>query len=86
MLVDFACFCHLWILVVENLLFKKTKQKNPQQLENYIRCQTVWIQVRPDIMSGLIWVQAVFEGYHEMTKVATSRERVDHPDGLLLSI
>ena len=26
-------------------------------------CQTVWIQIRPDKMSGLFWVQIVWEGY-----------------------
>ena len=28
-------------------------------------CQTVWIQIRPDILSGLIWVQAVCKGYQQ---------------------
>ena len=28
-------------------------------------CQTVWIQIRPDIMSGLIWVQTVCNGYQQ---------------------
>ena len=32
-------------------------------------CQTVWIQIRPDILSGLIWVQTVCIGYQHMTKV-----------------
>ena len=30
-------------------------------------CLTVWIQIRPDVLSGLIWVQAVCKGYHETT-------------------
>ena len=32
-----------------------------------LECETVWIQIRPDKMSGLIWVQTVCEGYHQMT-------------------
>ena len=28
-------------------------------------CQTVWIQIRPDILSGLIWVQTVCKGYQQ---------------------
>ena len=36
-------------------------------------CQTVWIQIRPDV---LIWVQTVCKGYQQMTKVATSGESV----------
>ena len=41
-------------------------------------CQTVWIQVRPDILSGLIWVQTVCKGYQQMTKVATIWQRVKY--------
>ena len=37
------------------------------------QCQTVWIQIRPDV---LIWVLTVCKGYQQMTKVATSGERV----------
>ena len=28
--------------------------------QEYHQCQTAWIQIRPDILSGLIWVQTVF--------------------------
>ena len=31
-------------------------------------CQTVWIQIRPDILSGLIWVQTVCKGYQQTKK------------------
>ena len=34
-------------------------------------CQTIWIQIRPDVLSGLIWVQTVCKGYQQTTKVAT---------------
>ena len=30
-------------------------------------CQTVWIQIRPDNLSGLIWVQTVCKGYQQST-------------------
>ena len=30
-------------------------------------CQADWIQNRPDILSNLVWVQAVCKGYHETT-------------------
>ena len=33
------------------------------------RCQTVWIQIRPNILTGLIWVQTVCKGYQQATKV-----------------
>ena len=32
------------------------------------RCQTVWIQIRSDILLGLIWVQTVCKGYQQTTK------------------
>ena len=28
-------------------------------------CQTAWTQIRPDILSGLIWVQAVYNWYQQ---------------------
>ena len=39
-------------------------------------CQTVWIQIRSNVFSGLIWVQTVCKGYQQITKVATSWQRV----------
>ena len=39
-------------------------------------CQTVLIQIPPEVLSGLIWVQTICKGYQQMTKVATSGERV----------
>ena len=35
------------------------------------KCQTVWIQIRPDILSGLICVQTVFKCYQQTTLVRT---------------
>ena len=32
-------------------------------------CQTVWIQIRPHDLSGLIWIQAVCKGYQQTTLV-----------------
>ena len=32
-------------------------------------CQTVWIQIRPDILSGLIWIKTVCKGYEQTTLV-----------------
>ena len=62
---NFACsFCCLWIFKKKNLLGILSE------------CQTVLIQIRPDVLSGLIWVQTVCKDYQQMTKVATSRERV----------
>ena len=35
-------------------------------------CQTVWIQIRTDKMSVLIWVQTVCKGYQQTTNVPAS--------------
>ena len=32
-------------------------------------CQTDWIQIRPDVLSGLIWVQTVCNGYQQAALV-----------------
>ena len=39
-------------------------------------CQIVWIQIRTDRMSVLIWVQTVCKGYQQTIEVAASKERV----------
>ena len=67
----FACwlilhaFCHLLIFFFELAFPKK-----------YFRNQTVWIQIRSDVLAGLIWVQTVCKGSQQTTKVTTSGERV----------
>ena len=33
------------------------------------QCQTVWIQIRPDVLLGLIWVQTVCKCFHQTTLV-----------------
>ena len=57
--VIFHVVCHLLIVFKINF-FRKFFQE-------YHECQTVWIQIRPDILSGLIWVQTVCIGYQKMT-------------------
>ena len=41
-------------------------------------CQTVWIQIRTDILSVLIWVQTLCKGYQQMINVTASKERVNY--------
>ena len=40
-------------------------------------CQTVWLQIRSDVLSGLIRVQTVCKGYQQTKKAATSGEIVE---------
>ena len=46
---------------IQNQLFRKILSGIPSE------CQTDWIQIRPDIMSGLIWVQSVCKSYQQTT-------------------
>ena len=39
-------------------------------------CQTVWIQIGPNILLGLIWVQTVRRVYQQKTEVIASGQRV----------
>ena len=38
--------------------------------------QTVWIQIKADILLVLIWFQTVCKGYRQMTKVSPDMKRV----------
>ena len=50
-------------LYVQNQLFQKILLGIPSV------CQTVWNQISPDKMSGLIWVQTVCKVYQQTTLV-----------------
>ena len=39
-----------------------------------VECQTVWIHIMPDVLSGLIWVQIVCKGYQQTTLVHVGKE------------
>ena len=51
----FPCFC------VRLLTFQNYFSGTPS------RCLTVWIQIRTDVLSVLIWVQTVCKDYQQMT-------------------
>ena len=40
-------------------------------------CQTVYIQIRPDVLSGLIWVQTDCNRYQQTTLADTVLTRID---------
>ena len=58
----------------QNQLFGKILSGIP------LECQTVWIQIRPDKMSGLIWVQTVCKDYQQ---IALGGERTSPPEPLV---
>ena len=51
----FACFFFQFLSSAD--FFQKVLSGTPPE------CQTVWIQIRSDILSGLVWVQTVCKGY-----------------------
>ena len=76
LLGNFACFLSSADFF-QNQLFRKICSGIP------LECQAVWIQIRPDILSGLIWIQNICKGYQQTT---LSRQRVKrkftiHMDG-----
>ena len=52
----------------QNQLFQKILSGIPSE------CQTDWNLIRPDILSGLIWVQSVYKGYEQTTKLSSTDE------------
>ena len=52
---------------VQNLLFQKNLSGT------LFECQTVWIHIRTDILSVLIWVQTVRKGYRQIAKSLLTR-------------
>ena len=47
----------------QNELFERILSEIPSE------CQTVWTLIRPDDLSGLIWVLTVYQGYQQTTLV-----------------
>ena len=57
---DYACFSVVYFFFKTTLNFSGILSK----------CQTVWIQIKPDILSCLIWVQLICKGYQRPTLVS----------------
>ena len=55
--------CRL-LIFFQNQPFFKTLSGIPTE------CQTVWIHIRPNVLSGLIWVITVCNSYQQTTLVA----------------
>ena len=75
LLGNFACFFFFFFFFLssdffQNQHFGKILSGIPSE------CQTVWIQIRPGILSGLIWLQTVCKAYQQTAKVTASKERV----------
>ena len=71
-----ACFLilHAFFVVCWYIFFFQIKLFHKILSEIPSECHTVWIQIRPNILSGLIWVHPVWKDYQQIT---TSRGRVN---------
>ena len=69
MLGNFSCFCRLFTFF-KIYYFQKILSGTLSE------CQTVWIQIRTDIWSVLIWFPTVCKGYQWTTKVDISKEEL----------
>ena len=59
--VFFFFFYCLLLFFFLNQLFQNILSEIPSE------CQTVWIQISPDLLSGLIWFLTVCQGYQQRT-------------------
>ena len=68
-------FSHLFFSPAD--FFSKLTFKNIFQ-EHYTlsECQALWIQIRPDVLSGLIWVHTVCKDNPQATKVTVGRQKL----------
>ena len=59
---NFSCFSGRLLTFFQNQIFQNILSGTLSE------CQTVWIQIRTNIMLVLIWVQTVCKGYQQTTK------------------
>ena len=63
-----------FMLVLSSAYFFQNELFQKKSFRNAIRCQTVLIQIRTDVLSVLIWITTVCKGHHQQTtKVAASK-------------
>ena len=68
-----TCSITLWMLsnivcfLLSAKLFLKSKVFQKFFQEYHLGVRSVWIQIRPDVLSRLNWVQTVFKCYEQMT-------------------
>ena len=62
----------------QNQCFKKNLTGIPSE------CQTAWIQIRSDILLGLIWVQTDSKGYQQMTLFGKELNNFSFPFNFLM--
>ena len=70
MLVNCSCF-YFRPLTFFKIKFLKINHPGPPS-----ECQTVWIQIKTDILLVFIWVQLFAKGYLQTTQLSTGMQRV----------
>ena len=50
-----------------DFFFQKSKKSLGQEYNQIHSIKTVWVQMRHNILSGMIWVQSVSKGYQQTT-------------------
>ena len=75
-LFEFTCWAIFHALFVVCWHFSKLTFKKIL-LRMLSKCQTVWIQIKTNILLILIWVQTVCKAYQQRTKVTASKDRVN---------
>ena len=70
MLGNCSCF-YFRLLTFFKIKFLKINHQGPPS-----ECQTVWIQIKTDILLVFIWVQIFAKGYWQTTKLSTGMQRV----------
>ena len=83
MLGNSSCFCCRLLIFISKSTFSK---KFFQYIVTLPECQTVWIQIRTDVLSVLIWVQTVCKGSQPTTNSPHARKVHFHVAILLESI
>ena len=77
-LIRFGALKYITFIISYHILFRHILLFGCWIFSIPFGCQTVWIKIRPNILSGLIWVQTVCKGYQQTTKVAPSEKRVKY--------
>ena len=58
---NFSCFICLLLTFFQTQLFQNNLS------ETMSNCQTVWTEIRTDVLSALKWVQTVVKGYQQIS-------------------
>ena len=74
LLGNFSCFFLSSANIFQKLLFWKILSGIPSE------CQAIWNQIRPDVLSGLIWVQTVCKGCQRTTLASKELKATEEAD------